>query len=192
MYAEDDMARQPTLQTDRLILRPFASTDADDVQRLAGAKEIADTTLRIPHPYEDGVAEDWIASHPAQFDEGKLANFAIALRETGELVGSIGLTIKLQHQSAELGYWVGLPYWGRGYCTEAARAVLRYGFEQLGLNRIHAHHFARNPASGRVMEKIGMQREGLLRQAVRKQDAYEDLPAFAILKEDYERGLGSA
>ena len=86
---------------------------------------------------------------------------------------------------AELGYWIGKPYWGQGYCTEAARATLDFGFEQLGLNRIFAHHFARNPASGRVMQKIGMTREGRLRQHVKKWDAFEDLELYGILKDHW-------
>ena len=84
-----------------------------------------------------------------------------------------------------MGYWVGAPYWGRGYCTEAARAILRYGFEELGLHRIHAQHFARNPASGRVMQKIGMVYEGRQHEHVRKWDRFEDSDLYGILASDW-------
>ena len=96
------------------------------------------------------------------------------------------MALDQQHARAEMGYWIGKPYWNNGYCTEAAEAVLRYGFTELGLNRIYAHHFGRNPASGRVMEKIGMVYEGCLRQHVQRWGVFEDLKIYAILKSEYE------
>ena len=186
--------QQPTLQTQRLILRPFTLADAPDVQRLAGAREIAATTLSIPHPYEDGMAQDWINTHATAFEQGRVVNFAIALRavpsaialrESGELCGAIGLGIDADNNQAELGYWLGKPYWGQGYCTEAARAVVRYGFEILGLHRIHSAHFPHNPASGRVMQKIGMHYEGCRPQHIRKWEKFEDLVQYGILKRDW-------
>jgi [ribosomal protein S5]-alanine N-acetyltransferase len=182
-----NMRRQPTFETPRLLLRPFRVADADDVQRLAGDRAIADTTLNIPHPYEDGLAEKWIRSHRDWFERGQQAVFAVVRQTPATLIGAAGLLICPEDQRAELGYWVGKPYWGQGYATEAARAVAAFGFEQLGLNRIHAAHFARNPASGRVMRKLGMTREGCLRQHVRKWDAFEDLEAYAILKSQWCR-----
>lgn len=178
-------SRQPTIQTDRLLLRPFRLSDGPDVQRLAGDYAIADTTLNMPHPYEDGVAEDWIATHPEHFASGDSATFAITLRETDDLVGAISLMIDQRHHRAELGYWVGVPHWNRGYTTEAARAILAYGFGTLGLNRIHAIHFTRNPASGRVMQNIGMLYEGRLCQHVLKWGKYEDIEAYGIVREDW-------
>ena len=180
----------PLLNTDRLLLRPFRPEDAPRVQLLAGDRAVAATTLNIPHPYEDGLAETWIRSHPDSFFKQKSVAFAItALSEppATTLVGAIGLTLAMSHARGELGYWVGKPYWGRGYCTEAARAVLRYGFETLALQRIFARYMVTNPASGRVMEKIGMQREGCLRQHVDKWGQYVDLNLYGILREEYLR-----
>ena len=91
-----------------------------------------------------------------------------------------------QHSHAELGYWIGVPYWGKGYATEAAKAVVRYGFEQIKLNRIFAHHFKPNPASGKVLRKIGMKYEGCMRQHVRKWDEFVDLELYAILREEWK------
>jgi ribosomal-protein-alanine N-acetyltransferase len=162
------MIQRTTLHTQRLILRPFEIADARDVQRLAGDHAIADTTLNIPHPYEDGMAEQWIATHQPQLEAGEGRVFAIVLQATGELVGAIGLVINHRFDRAELGYWIGRPYWNQDYCTEAGRAILWYGFTELNLHRIHAYHLSRNPASGRVMEKLGMTREGLLRQHAKK------------------------
>jgi ribosomal-protein-alanine N-acetyltransferase len=181
------MTKQPELKTERLSLRPFRLSDADDVRRLAGDWEIADTTLNIAHPYEEGMAEEWIGTHKERFEAGSLCNWALTLRGSGELIGAMGLVINARFDHAELGYWIGKPYWGKGYCTEAARAVIDYGFTRLGLHRIHASHFARNPASGRVMRKLGMTEEGLLRGHVKKWDKYEDLVVFGILKAEWGR-----
>jgi ribosomal-protein-alanine N-acetyltransferase len=184
------MEDQPELKTERLILRPFKVSDASDVRRLAGEREIADTTLNIAHPYEEGMAEAWISTHKEGFEAGRLCNFAITLHDSGSLIGAMGLVITSRFDHAELGYWVGRPYWGRGYCTEAANAVIRYGFAGLGLHRIHASHFARNPASGRVMRNLGMKQEGILREHVKKWGKYEDLVVFGLLKHEWEqRGL---
>ena len=101
--------------------------------------------------------------------------FAMVRRADDALVGAVGLEINQRHGRAELGYWVGKLYWNQGYCTEAARAAVRHGFEVLGLRRIHAFHFRRNPTSGRVMQKVGMIHEGRLRQHVRKWETFEDL-----------------
>ena len=176
---------QPTLETERLTLRPFRLEDAPEVQQLAGHRGVADTTLNIPHPYRDGQAEAWILAHKQLYRAAVVANFAVTLRATGQLLGAVGLRIEQLHRRAELGYWIGVPYWSQGYCTEAARAVLRFGFEALELNRIHASYLARNPASGRVMQKLGMQYEGQLRQHVRKWDVFEDIVTYAILQSEF-------
>ncbi len=179
------MPPQPTLQTERLVLRPFVLDDAPTVQRLVGAREIAETTLTIPHPYLDGMAEAWIRTHRAAWEAQDRGTFAIVSNPDG-LVGAIGLHFRPPHRRAELGYWIGRPFWNRGYATEAARAVIRFAFETLPLNRIHASHLTRNPASGRVMVKAGMQFEGILRQHVMKWDRPEDLAEYAILRTAFE------
>lgn len=180
------MKKHPILQTNRLILRSFTLEDAPEVQRLAGEKDIASTTQLIPHPYEDGMAEEWISSHKNDFDNGVAITFAIVHREEKYLIGAIALSeIKKEFEIATIGYWIGKPFWNQGYCTEAAHAVLKYAFEELNLNKIHAHHFKRNPASGKVMQKIGMKREGCLRQHVKRWGKFEDVEAYGILKEEF-------
>jgi [ribosomal protein S5]-alanine N-acetyltransferase len=178
---------QPILTTPRLRLRPFVLDDAPVVQRLAGAREVASTTQNIPHPYEDGMAQAWISSQVPAWERGELAAFAITTVVDG-LVGTISLRIQPAHQRAELGYWIGMAYWGRGYATEAGRAVLGFGFTALGLNRIYATHLTRNPASGRVMIKLGMRLEGCFRQHVVKWGRHEDLAQYAMLRADFESG----
>ncbi|MGL5806343.1 MAG: GNAT family N-acetyltransferase [Xenococcaceae cyanobacterium] len=169
------------LQTKRLILRRLHLTDAAQVQKLAGAKEIAMNTLSIPHPYQDGVAEKWIELSQKGFERGHLFNLAIVEKQTDFLCGSIGLSIDKVHDRAELGYWIGVEFWGRGYCTEAAVAVINYGFEVLNLHRIHASYLTRNSASGRVMQKIGMTYEGCCQQHIKKWGQFQDLALYGIL-----------
>jgi len=181
------MAAQPTLETGRLLLRPFATGDAPDVQRLAGDREIARTTANIPHPYEPGMAEAWISRHEGDWTNGVAMVCAMVRKEDRQLVGAIGLTIDRDHLKAELGYWVGRPWWGLGFATEAGRTLVGYGFTGLGLNRIMARHFASNPASGRVMEKIGMSREGVMRQHYLKWGTFEDVVFYGMLASAYDR-----
>ncbi|MFZ5828823.1 MAG: GNAT family N-acetyltransferase [Planctomycetota bacterium] len=180
------MPEQPSITTARLVLRPLTLNDAADVQRLAGDFDIASTALLIPHPYEDGLAERWLRSLPEQWERGEAATFAITFRKGGELLGAIGLTVCKTHARAELGYWIGKPYWGQGYCTEAAAALVDFGFTHLTLNRVFAHHFVRNPASGRVLQKIGMRHEGCLKNHVLKWNVFEDIEVYGIVRGQWQ------
>ena len=178
------MAEQPTLSTSRLVLRPFTVADAPGVQRLAGVAEVAATTLNIPHPYLDGMAEAWIATHAPAWDARAAVTFAIV--STGhELRGAITLLLAATHQRGELGYWVGRPYWGQGLATEAATAVLGFAFRELALHRVQALCFTRNPASGRVLQKLGMTLEGVHRAYFIKNGRLEDVAQHAILHTDW-------
>ncbi|HEX6992059.1 MAG TPA: GNAT family N-acetyltransferase [Gemmatimonadales bacterium] len=174
-----------TLDTARFLLRPFTLADADDVTRIVSDRELAATTLNIPHPYEAGMAAAWIATHADGLHRQSPVVFAVTRRDGDELVGAIGLSLEPAHHRAELGYWVARAAWGQGVCTEAARAVLQYGFGVLGLERIFAHHFAGNPASGRVMQKLGMRHEGTLRGHIVKWGRREDVECYGILREEF-------
>jgi ribosomal-protein-alanine N-acetyltransferase len=174
----------PFLYTQRLVLRPFKREDASVVRVLAGDRSVASTTAKIPHPYEEGVAEAWIDTHDKSFQQGQSVILAITLPPLDRPIGAIGLEIDQEHRRGELGYWVGKPYWNNGYCTEAVQAMLKYGFQVVALDRIYAFHFTRNPASGRVMQKVNMKHEGRMRQHILKWGAREDLEVYGILKTD--------
>lgn len=178
------MKQLPTIELERVVLRPFNLADAKAVQELAGDRSIAEMTLNIPHPYEDGIAERWIKTHVKTLNENHIYTLAIAHKEENYLIGSITLSIH-EFDRSELGYWVGKKYWNNGYCTEAALGLMRFGFEELNLNRIYAFHLSKNPASGRVMQKTGMKYEGLLRQHIKKWGEYEDLCCYGILREEF-------
>jgi RimJ/RimL family protein N-acetyltransferase len=171
-----------TLLTARLLLRPYSSSDVPALVRLAGAREVAATTLRIPHPYTEQDARDFIAKYQAE--TGPESRFAVTLRADGQFCGGVGLRMDPSHQHAELGYWLGVPFWGCGYATEAARAALDYGFDVLNLHRIYASYFAHNVASREVLRKIGMRYEGCLRGHICKWDTFHDLECYGLLKAD--------
>ena len=136
---------------------------------------------RFPHPYTRADAEDWIA-----LQSGRDPTTVFAVCDTEGPIGAIGLETREAdyRHSAEIGYWLGKPFWGRGIMTTAAKAVTAYGFETLGLMRIDTHVKAGNGASARVLEKAGYQREGLLRKVMLKEGAPVDHLLFAILRED--------
>ena len=177
----------PTLETERLILRSYTLEDAPDLQRIIGEYDVSSTLPGVPHPYEDGMAEEWIRSCSDKFEKDEALHFAITLRTDRNFIGGIGIKLDRKNERGEIGYWVGKPYWNRGYCTEAARALVTYSFEALKLNRIHAYYFTRNAASGRIMEKIGMRYEGCFRQHVKKWDNFEDIMVYGILKSDFDQ-----
>lgn len=176
------MSTLPVLETERLILRPFSLEDANAVQRLVGDKDVAEPTSGVPHPYEDGMAEQWIATHEAAFVSLKGITLALMLKATHSLIGAMSLlNISIQHRHAELGYWIGKPYWNQGLGTEAAQAMIHYGFRALNLNRIQGRCLRRNIASGRVMEKAGMKYEGCWREQEFKAGKFEDVVFYGAL-----------
>lgn len=105
------------------------------------------------------------------------------------LVGAIELRLDLSERRGELGYWIGAPFWGRGFATEAARALLSYAFEQLGLQRVEASYLPENEASGKVLEKLGLRREGVRRRCVVKDGVLRDLVVCSILSPDASGGV---
>lgn len=179
------MSDRPAIRTARLKLRALHVNDVPDIARLAGVREIADTMISVPHPITVEDAEGWIAHQAGEPEARATVPFGIELRRTGELIGMVELRdIDRKHMQAELSFWIGVDWWNQGYAAEAARSALDYGFNQLRLNRIYAHHMIRNPASGRVLLKIGMKQEGLMRERVRKWDLFENVILYAILRCD--------
>jgi RimJ/RimL family protein N-acetyltransferase len=173
----------PEIDTARLKLRAFLEADIPEMLPLIGAREIAATTLRIAHPYTEQNARDFLAK---THDEDKIW-LAITRGADGAILGSVGLMLELDHQRAELGYWIGVPYWGNGYATEAAEAILQYGFEVLELHRILAICMSHNSASGKILRKLGMHHEGCQRDHQRKWGKFVDVDCYGILRSEWER-----
>ena len=146
---------QPRLQSKRLTLRPYTLADAAEVQVLAGDNRIAKQTMSIRHPYEDGMAEKWISSLDEKWQKRERVEFAIILKENSTYIGSMSF-VSVEGVEAEIGYWIGYPYWNNGYCTEAGKLLVKFGLTKMCLNKITARHLATNPASGKILENLGL------------------------------------
>jgi [ribosomal protein S5]-alanine N-acetyltransferase len=171
-----------TLETPRLKIRPYSDADIPELVPLIGAREVAATTGRIAHPYTVDHAKQFLA----RIEVDPEVRMAITLRSDGRLIGGIGLRLVEELHHAELGYWLGVPYWGQGYATEAAREMLRYGFEDLKLHRISASYFKGNEASGRILVKLGMRREGCQREHMYKWGQFVDVELYGLLRREWE------
>ncbi|MDQ2963425.1 MAG: GNAT family N-acetyltransferase [Pseudomonadota bacterium] len=167
-------------------LRPFGLRDAPRVQILAGGREVAEMTALIPYPYPDGAAEAWIVAQAREQMTGREYTFAVTSSDDGTLVGAIGLR-PVATERENLGFWIGRPYWGRGYATAAVRAVIALAFGLLDIDVLTAAYLARNPASGRVMEKCGMSLLGTERRNHRGVE--EEFCVREITRDDWERLL---
>ena len=131
----------------------------------------------------------WIATHADAWNRGERLALAICHRsETEELLGAISLHVAPAHRHGEIGYWIGAAQWGRGYATEAARTLTGYAFAALGLRRVQGRHFTRNNASGRVLQKLGMQLEGIHRDAYSRWGRFENVAVYAILASEWDVG----
>ncbi|QTF06577.1 GNAT family N-acetyltransferase [Brenneria izadpanahii] len=148
----------PTIPTDRLILRPLAPEDAEAVRLLGGDPRVAQWTASFTSPFSRQQSEDWISRAIRAMQAGEAVTLAITLRSSAALIGVVSLRLP-ENATPHLGYWLGAENWGKGYCTEAVRAMIHYGFRQLGLRRISARCDDDNAASKHVMLRCGMRKE---------------------------------
>lgn len=173
------------LESERLILRTPRPGDALPMAALANDRRVAEGTLNMPFPYDAHDAETFIElARTARERSSFLAN-AIERKSDGAFIGMIGLVFQMEYDRAELGYWLGVPFWNQGYATEAARALLDFAFRELRLNRVYAAHYGDNPASGRVMQKLGMTYEGTLRQHLIRLGRPKDNVCYGILRDEW-------
>jgi [ribosomal protein S5]-alanine N-acetyltransferase len=170
-----------TISTDRLQLRLFQVSDAETVSRLCNNYNLYKSTLYLPYPYSLNDALSWMEHQLENFNSDKSYELAVTGRQTGELYGAIALSNNQSFCHGELAYWIGEEYWGKGYATEAAEAVIKFAFEEKKYHKVFARYFQSNPASGRVMEKLGMREEGILVDHVRKEDRYESLVCYGLI-----------
>ena len=179
------LANPPRIETERLVLRPLEISDAEAVYEYARKPEVAEHVIFEAHrSIED--AYTFIRQVLQWREEGSNVVFGITLRPANILIGSCGLHhYEEQHKCMEIGYAIDLPYWNNGYTTEAARGIIDRTFTETDLNRIHAHHYLANEASGRVMEKAGMKYEGILRKRVFIKGEFRDIKMYGILRSDY-------
>ncbi|MGH2453956.1 MAG: GNAT family N-acetyltransferase [bacterium] len=175
----------PTLETERLTLRPLTLEDAADVFAYASEPEVARYVPWEPHRSQED-SRQFIAGTLERSARGGSNTWAIVERASGKVIGSIRMgEVHPVHARADIGYSLGRRYWNQGLTTEAVRAVLRFGFEEVGLNRIYAVCHVANAASERVMQKVGMTYEGTLRQVALIKGGYEDRKLYAILRREW-------
>lgn len=183
----------PQLITERLILDQIKPSDIPNIVAYAGNPNITETTRTMPHPYFDEDAIAWMNMANNGFKEGDLYIFAIRQKETLNFIGGIGLTLDIDNNRAELGYWLAEPFWNKGYTTEAVQCILEFGFKTLNLNKITAVYLTTNEASGKVMIKNGMIKEGeLLDHDIKKDHTVSDgkyvsLFQYRMLKTEYQQ-----
>lgn len=172
------------IETERLVLRPFRLTDVDDVLAYAQDAEWSRYLRALPRPYEREHAEQFIAR---QLLLDRVTHPAWAITLDGTVLGGVSLRFDFENRSAEIGYSVARTHWKKGICTEAARAVLDAAFSaHEDLNRIHARADVDNVGSQRVMEKVGMAKEGVLRlNRVERGEAFDEA-WFSILRREWE------
>ncbi|MEY8758430.1 GNAT family N-acetyltransferase [Chryseobacterium tongliaoense] len=174
------MKKFPVIETERLILSELKEEDIPYVVEYLQEKVFSELTSNIPYPYSEEDAKYWLTISKEAFETDKGYTFAIRDKEK-KIMGAIGIHDR-GDDKAELGYWLAVPFWNRGYVTEAAKAIIDFGFEKSGYNKIFATHFFHNPSSGKVMEKIGMEREAILKQHLKKDGKYFDIPLYSIFK----------
>ena len=183
-FFEGIFSHLPILKTERLILRPLRMRDAEDLFAYAQDPEVSRHVLWDTHE-SIWDSRRFLRGAIRQYRRGQPGSFAIVLKDSGRMIGTIGfMWINVDYKSGEVGYSLGREYWNKGIMTEALREVVRFGFEDLGLNRIEAQHEVSNPASGKVMAHVGMQFEGILRQRIRNKGCYADVALYAILRGD--------
>lgn len=176
------------LQTERLILRPFAREDAPAAYRNWASDSEVTRYLTWPAHGSPDISEmvigSWVNSNP----DPRFYQWAIVLREVGEPIGSISVVeIDDNVEELEIGYCIGRPWWHQGITSEAFSAVIGYLFRQVGANRICAEHDAANPNSGLVMRKCGLQYEGTLRRHGRNNQGIVDMCMYSILRQEWEQ-----
>lgn len=173
-------------ETERLIIRRFTTEDAKDIQECCNDFEVAKTTLGIPWPYTVEMAESWVLKLAQREEEGSSYEFAICFKNNpNKIIGCIALTdVNPKAKRAEMGYWVNRNHWRQGVATEAAKFMINFGFDKLGLHSIIARYFDINPASGRVMQKCGMRYVGTIRDHEFRFDKYYNVGYYEILETD--------
>jgi ribosomal-protein-alanine N-acetyltransferase len=178
--------RPPLLVTERLALRELRLDDARAVAERAGDKRVARYLIAVPSPYPVTLATRWIVGRLAWWGQGRGVTMAITKRETpDQLIGSVSLRRYVRDRRAELGYWLGAESWGSGFATEAAEALLEFGFRDLQLSKVYAQVLEGNRPSCHVLEKLGMIEEGVRRRHIRKGKRLLDVTLYGMLKEEW-------
>lgn len=180
----------PRLETSRLILRAVTMGDVEDIFAYSSDEEVTHFLRWGPHKgWEE--TESYIRTVLREYAEGVDGPWGVEYREMGRVIGSVHLmNLSAQHRKAEIGFVLSRPYWNQGLMSEAVARVLKYSFEHIGLHRIEGLPLVENRAGIRVLEKVGMRREGLLRDYLFQKGAFGDCAVYAMLKGEYQERHG--
>lgn len=184
--------KQPTLTSKRLILRAPSIVDIPQLTKLANNKNISTMLAGMPHPYITEDAEAFIEKTNQKYQQQKSVQYAIIDAKTQQLIGVVGFSISHVHNHVTLGYWLGEKYWGEGFMSEACATLMEYAFMHLNVYRVASHHFHTNPASGKVMKKIGLLYEGKRLGHFKKGKEYLDICDYGLLASAYKEGAKSS
>lgn len=177
----------PIIETDRLILRKLEQTDAKYVfENWLSDNRVMDNLIKGAHK---SISETItrVAEIVNQYGSKEFCYWGIQHKSSGELIGAIDLfNFDQMTENCEIGYVLGFNWWNQGYGTEALKAILDFGFRHLNIHKISAAHNTDNPASGKIMQKAGMEQEGIIRHMIRNsKNQYKDCAVYGILQEDY-------
>ena len=148
----------PRIETERLVMRLPVLADAANIATYLGDYDVAKNTARVPHPYPELAAEMWVLMTRAGWQPG--GNLSLTVEMGGEAIGGGGVFKRKANADWEIGYWIGKPWWGQGLATELGRGLVDHARDRLGTRRLIAGYYKDNPASGRVLEKLGFVHEG--------------------------------
>ena len=178
------MFSMPDIETERLLLRRMTMKDAQDVFEYSRDPEVARHVLWTAQKHISE-AKDYLRYMMKRYRDDLPSSWGIIDKASGRLVGTIGyMAYSEENASVEVGYSLARRLWGKGMMTEALRAVIDYTFEAMDINRIEAQHEIENPSSGRVMEKCGMMKEGILRKRLYNKGEFKDVALYSILRQD--------
>lgn len=176
------------METERLILRKLEQRDAPlYFERISSREAVAKTMLWEPHQHP-GETEALVARCVQWYADPTFCRWAIALKSDDTIIGVADLLRFTEDHRCSFAYMIGEEFWGQGYATEALRAIFAYGFDHLNLRQIEADHFSDNPASGRVMQKLGMQHVGSTPKAYEKNGIFHDVEVYTLTKDRFIRG----
>ena len=176
----------PRIETERLVLRGPTEADLPHMPGVFNDPEIYAYTRNIPYPYGEDDAVAALLRYRRLAAAGEALTLFPECRATGEMIGLVVLILTPDEPTAELGYALGRAWWGKGYATEAASAAVGYAFASLGVDEVNAHAMVRNPASSRVLEKVGMRAVGIAEGLCKKDGEVFDAAGFAISRAAWE------
>lgn len=175
----------PTLYTERLELSEVLLKDIPLITQYANNTRIAAMTLNIPYPYTEKDAHLWLNIAQKGAQSGRHLILALRHKATGAFMGGVDLVVTSRHNRAELAYWLGEPFWGQGFMTEAVSKMMEYAFEELQIQKVYAVCFDFNIGSSAVMQKAGLKYEGMMKDHMKKGDKYITTVQYGLTRDDY-------